>query len=111
VLLAIVTGGVFVAVVDWLNHVNVVTAKTFTLLLPGIIVACMSPDAACSAEGDLHPPGIVAMILERIVNVGFYGRLAYVVIWTFRPRVSIDFLPDLIFTSILKEDQIPFESP
>jgi hypothetical protein len=80
VLLSILTGGAFVAVVDWLNHVQVATIPTFMLLLPGILVACMSPDAACSPEGDLHPPGIVARILREVVNFVFYGGLIYLAI-------------------------------
>ena len=83
VLLAIVTGGVFVAVIERLNHTSVASVQTFILLLPGIITACMLPDAACSVTGDSHPPGIVAVILVPVVNIGFYGGLAYVVIWTF----------------------------
>jgi hypothetical protein len=80
VLLALLAGAIIVAVLLWLNHARVATAQTFTLLLPGIIVACMSPDASCSPVGDVHPPGMIAMTLEAAVNVLLYGGLVYLLV-------------------------------
>ena len=81
ILIAIISGGMFVAIVEWLNHVGVAAIQTFALLLPGIVVACVSPDAACGSKGDLHPPGVLAVAVLNIVNVAFYGGLIYLV-WT-----------------------------
>jgi hypothetical protein len=74
---AAISGVAFVLLVERLNQLHIATAETFAFLLPGIIVGCISPDAACTFEGDLHPPGILALILTLIVNFSFYGGVAY----------------------------------
>jgi len=81
-ILAGVLAAALVVLLEYLNHLH--TGATFGLLLPGIIVGCMLPDAACSAEGDLHPPGMVALILVRLVNIVFYGGLIYLVLGAWR---------------------------
>jgi hypothetical protein len=74
--------------VYWLSRKGVATRETFVLLLPGIFVACLSPDAACSPEGDLHPPGIIGRVLLAVVNVAFYGALVYWISKFFRRQHS-----------------------
>jgi hypothetical protein len=75
--LAAISGVAFVLLVEHLNQLHIATLETFALLLPGIVVGCISPDAACTFEGDLHPPGILAQIFGRLINFGFYGGTAY----------------------------------
>jgi hypothetical protein len=84
VILAVVSGGGLVLLIECLNHLRIATFETFILLLPGIFVACMSPDAACNPEGDLHPPGIVALILLRVINIVFYSGILYLASWAWR---------------------------
>ena len=77
---ATIFGVVFVFVAEALNRLHIGTRETFELLLPGVIAGCMSPDAACSSEGDLHPPGIFALVVQLAVNIGFYGGALYVLL-------------------------------
>ena len=83
ILLAVALATVFVLAVDRLNHTGFphpLIVGTFIILLPGIIVGCMSPDAACTAGGDLHPPGILAVILIRVANVVLYGWVIWLLL-------------------------------
>ena len=86
---AFLIGGIFVAAAELINRADLAAPATFLVLLPGIVAGCMSPDAACGAEGDLHPPGALAVFLQIALNMMFYGGAVYLlmtVVSKFRRR-------------------------
>ena len=78
---ALICGVLFVIALERLNSLHYFVEETFGALLPGIVVACLSPDSACSSEGDLHTPGLVAVALRFLVNIGLYSAIAYAIMW------------------------------